>query len=328
MHGFWRAAILVAGAAVLAALVANAGGAVVAHLLWQIGWGFIALTVLRAGYVALRAGALWRTMPKGILPFRELWWIRLSSEAVEMITLTGPWLAEPAKGWLLKRRGLSTAQAVGFVMLEYFLYIMVTAWMAAVAVWMLLDRDTIPAAWRIPAIVLLFAIAVITSAFVYAAVSGTGLIGPIVRRIGNATARGRGTAVAARIEPVERQIVGFLQSNHRDLLQVLAMQAAAQLLLMTEVSIVFRALGAHTTLVDSFVFEGAIKFIDVAFFFVPGQLGAHEGLYSVVAGALGVAPTAGLTLSLARRIRGVLVGLTAVFARLDPSRRGTSLHPF
>jgi hypothetical protein len=84
---------------------------------------------------------------------------------------------------------------------------------------------------------------------------------------------------------------------------------------MLEVWIVFRALGAHVTLVDAFVFEGAVKFIDVAFFFVPGQLGAHEGLYSVIAAGMGVPPAAGLTLSLARRIRGVFVGLGAVFAR-------------
>jgi hypothetical protein len=315
MHGFWRAALLLAGAAVLAAVVVSAGGATVARMLWQIGWGFFALTALRAAYVALRAGALWRTMPKGILPYRALWWIRLSSEAVEMLTLTGPLLAEPAKGWLLKRHGLSTRNAVRFVALEYLLYTMLTAWMAGVALWMLLDRDTMPAAWRLPVIVILCMIAVVTAAFLYAAVSGTGLIAPIVRRAGDVMGRGRGAAAAARIEPSEREIVAFLHSNGRDLLDVLAMQAATQVLLTLEVWIVFRALGAHVTLVDSFVFEGAAKFIDVAFFFVPGQLGAHEGLYSVIAAGIGVAPAAGLALSLARRIRGVIVGLGAVFAR-------------
>ncbi len=315
MHGFWRAALFLAGAAVLAAVVASAGGTTVARMLWQIGWGFAALTVLRAGYVALRAGALWRTMPAGILPYRALWWIRLSSEAVEMMTLTGPWLAEPAKGWLLKRRGLSTARAFAFVLLEYLLYTMVSAWMAAVALWMLLERDTTVAAWRIPVMVVLSIIVLATVAFAYAAVSGTGLIVPIVRRMGDVMARGRGAAAAGRIEPAEREIVAFLHNRGWAFLEVIAMQAGAQLLLMLEVWIVFRALGTHATLVDSFVFEGAVKFIDVAFFFVPGQLGAHEGLYSVIAAAIGVAPAAGLTLSLARRIRGVLVGLGAVFAR-------------
>ncbi len=315
MHGFWRAVLLLAGAAVLAAVVVNAGGAVVASMLWQIGWGFVALTALRAGYVALRAGALWRTMPTGILPFRALWWIRLSSEAVEMMTLTGPWLAEPAKGWLLKRRGLSTARAVAFVLLEYLLYTMVSAWMAAVALWMLLERGTTAAAWRIPIMVVLSIIVIATVAFAYAAASGTGLIAPIVRRIGDVVARGRGTAAAGRIAPAEREIVAFLHERGRAFLEVIGMQAGAQLLLMLEVWIVFRALGTHATLVDSFVFEGAVKFIDVVFFFVPGQLGAHEGLYGVIAAGIGVAPAAGVTLSLARRIRGVLVGLGAVFAR-------------
>src|SRR4051794_35534873 len=118
MRGWWRAGVFLAGIVVLALVGTKAGGATVGAKLWQIGWGFLALTVLRLGYVALRAAALWRTMPNSMrLPYRELWSIRLSTEAVEMITLTGPWLAEPAKGWLLTRRGFSIARAVAFVMI-------------------------------------------------------------------------------------------------------------------------------------------------------------------------------------------------------------------
>jgi hypothetical protein len=146
-------------------------------------------------------------------------------------------------------------------------------------------------------------------------VSGTGLIVPAVRWAGSWVAPLRGAVLAARIEPVERELIAFLHERSWHVLTMIAMQGAAQLLLTLEVWIVFRALGTSATLIDSFVFEGAVKFIDVAFFFVPGQLGAHEGLYSVAAGAIGVMPAAGLTLSLARRIRGVLVGLTAAVPR-------------
>jgi hypothetical protein len=317
MSRYWRTAILAAGAAVLVGLVVHEGGSLVAGMLWRIGWGFALLMALRAGYVGLRAAALHRVVPRGLLTYRELWWIRLSTEAVEMVTLTGPFLAEPAKGWLLKRRGLSTAEAVGSVLVEYFLYTLVAAWVTAAALVMLLERSNVSGAVRESSIGILCTVALLTAGFGYAAVSGKGLIGPGVRLVGDWLGGGRGAAAAARLEPGERMLVSFLKRDRRHLLQMIAIQLAAQVLLTLEVWVVFHALRTGSSLADAFVFEGSIKFADVAFFFVPGQLGAHEGVYSVMAGALGIAPAVGLTLSLARRIRGVLVGSVAVFGRVE-----------
>jgi hypothetical protein len=319
--GFLRVAILAAGVAVLVALVSHEGSAVIAGMLWQIGWGFAVMTALRTAYVALRAGALWCAIPRGKLPYSELWWIRLSTEAVEMVTFTGPFLAEPAKGWLLTRRGLSTAEAVAFVTLENLLYTMVTAWVTAAALCLLLARSGLPEGVRIAALSVLAVIAIFMAAMLYAAISGRGLIAPSIRRLGNLSGRDLGASLAARSEPAEQLLVTFLRHNPREVVQMLGLQLAAQASVLLEVIVVFRALQTGARLVDVFVFEGSVKFIDVAFFFVPGQLGAHEGLYSVIAGALGIATAAGLTLALARRIRGLLVACLAAFARSDVFRR-------
>lgn len=315
--------MLAAGAAVLGAVVVHAGAARVAAMLWQIGWGFVLLAALRAGYVALRAAALWRAVPDGALSFRELWWIRLSTEAVEMFTLTGPFLAEPAKGWLLTKRGLSTAQAAGLVMLEFLVYTIVAAWMAAAALWIVLVRGLLSPALQGPVVATLVAVGLATAAFVYVAVSGHGLIAPVAEYAGNWLGRGRGTAAAEHIRPAEQVLVAFLTGRRRRLYEMVAMLAMAQVLITLEAWVVFRALGIPTTFGQSFVFEGAVKFVDVAFFFVPGQLGAHEGFYSAMAGTLGILPAAGLTLALARRVRGVLVGSAAVFATSTVAKPST-----
>jgi hypothetical protein len=324
MSAVWRGLMLAAGAAVLAAVVAHAGAARVAAMLWQIGWGFALLAVLRAGYVALRAAALWRALPDGALSFRELWWIRLSTEAVEMFTLTGPFLAEPAKGWLLTRRGLSTAQAAGLVMLEFLLYTLITAWMAAAALSIVLARGLLSPSLQGPVVATLAGIGLATAAFVYAAASGTGLIAPAVEHVGNWFGAGRGTAAAARLRPAEDVLIAFLTGRRRRLYEVGGMLALAQMLITVEAWVVFRAVGVPATFAESFVFEGAVKFVDVVFFFIPGQLGAHEGFYSAMAGTLGILPAAGLTLALARRIRGVLVGSAAFFAVSTVTKTSTS----
>src|SRR6185369_2029235 len=117
-----------------------------ADLLGRIGWGFAAVVVVRLAYISLRARALHRSCGSQAIAYSDVWRIRLASEAVEVVTLTGPFLAEPTKGWLLKRRGLSTTCAFGAVVVEYVIYTLASAWMAATALALLVWRHALPGA--------------------------------------------------------------------------------------------------------------------------------------------------------------------------------------
>ena len=50
-----------------------------------------------------------------------------------------------------------------------------------------------------------------------------------------------------------------------------------------------------------------VKFVDIAFSFVPGQVGVSEGVFAMLFGAVGLPGAAGLTLALVRRTRAILV---------------------
>jgi hypothetical protein len=54
--------------------------------------------------------------------------------------------------------------------------------------------------------------------------------------------------------------------------------------------------------------------VAIAFAFVPGQLGASESVYALLADAIGLPPAAGLTLALMRRLRGLIVAAAGVVA--------------
>src|SRR5439155_24791085 len=146
-----------------------------------VGWGFPAAAAIYAAHVGLRAAALWRSVLGGPLSYRDVLCIRLSGEAVEMLTFTGPFLAEPAKGWLLKHRGLATADAFAAVATEYLLYTVVSSWLATIALSLLLTRDLLAPALRPAAILILAATIAFIAAFAFAAITGIGLIVPIVR---------------------------------------------------------------------------------------------------------------------------------------------------
>ena len=108
--------------------------------------------------------------------------------------------------------------------------------------------------------------------------------------------------------------MSFLHDRPWRVAEVLALEIAAQVLMVAEIWVVLRALGFHLRGVDLLGFEGGVKFIAVAFAFVPGQVGAAEGTYALLAAGLGLPVAAGLTLSLVRRIRGLIVALIGLAA--------------
>jgi hypothetical protein len=82
-----------------------------------------------------------------------------------------------------------------------------------------------------------------------------------------------------------------------------------------ELYAIIQALDLAAGLWTAFVIEGATKFIGLAFFFIPGQIGASEGAHTVIFDVLGLPAVAGFTVPFVRRIRSALVagaGLAAM----------------
>jgi hypothetical protein len=77
---------------------------------------------------------------------------------------------------------------------------------------------------------------------------------------------------------------------------------------------------------SALVIESATKFITVVFFFVPLQMGASEGAYVVIFGALGLSGAVGFSVSFVRRFRSLLVASIGL-AALDRLTRRTAGAP-
>jgi len=102
--------------------------------------------------------------------------------------------------------------------------------------------------------------------------------------------------------------VNVLHGQHRKVAEVLAIEAASQALLVFECWVVLTGLGSSSLGWTPLVIEGGVKVIGLVFAFVPGQVGGAEGVYAFLATVTGLSATAGLTLALVRRVRGLLVG--------------------
>jgi hypothetical protein len=106
---------------------------------------------------------------------------------------------------------------------------------------------------------------------------------------------------------MEDALLAFLHDRPQRLVATVALEAAAQAFLVLELFAFLHALNLAASLSDTFMIEGSIKFIGLAFAFVPMQVGVAEGAYSAIFDAIGLPPAAGFTLAFARRIRTIAV---------------------
>jgi hypothetical protein len=316
-----HAALIALGLTALVLIIRQIGPGTIAGMIRQIGWWFWAITLIYAAHTALRGVALWQTLPVGALPLLEVVGIRLGAEGVEMLTLTGPFLAEPAKAWLLHRRGIDGAGAFGAVAAEYLLYNLTAAWMGAGALAILLSKGALPGALIVPAKGLLAAVAALTIGCVIAGITGRGLVAPAVGAIARRVAPRHAAAVAAHVIPAEGVLVSVLHDDPRGLAALLAVELAGHALLALEILVTLGALGLHAGPGSAFVIEGAVKWIGALFFFVPGQVGVSEGIYAVLLPAMGLPAAAGVTIALVRRARALAVGGVGFLLFAAPSRK-------
>jgi uncharacterized membrane protein YbhN (UPF0104 family) len=316
-----RFLLLAFGLGMVALLVWRTGPALVLSMMARVRWAFLFVSAAYAIHIAVRAAALWRSVLSVPIRYRDVLRIRVSGEAVEMLTFTGPFLAEPAKGWLLKRQGLPAADAYAAVAAEYLIYTLVSSWLAALALTLLLANGALPPAIRPGVVGVLVVMVGFNLAFVFAAVAGVGVLAPLARASGAVIGRARAASVAQEVHRVESVLIAFLHAHPIRLAEVIGLEAAGHLLLVLEIWIVMSALGYSLSWRDPLLVEGGVKFISVAFSFIPGQVGASEGVYALLLRAIGLPAAAGLTLALVRRVRGLLVAaIGAVVISVVPER--------
>lgn len=304
-----RTVMLLLGAALLAFLLWRLGPAEILAALSRVGWALVPVLALYTGHHATRALALRAcVLQPGLLKYRDALAIRLSGEAIQSLTFTGPLLAEPTRAWLLERQGLTLKEGFAATITEYLIGSFVIVVMSIVGLLYLVRRFDPPALVAATAI----GIVVAFSAFLVAAAIAIGrrfyLIGAVISalaRIG--VLRGRLRPDMAWINQMEDLLLTVLRDRPARFANVLLIEVAAQALLLLELFWLFQALEIASTWLEPFLLEASIKVIGIAFLFIPLQLGVAEGTYAVAFDVMGLPPAAGFVLAFVRRLRSLVV---------------------
>lgn len=304
-----RLVSLLAGLALFVYLFVHLGPAAVLSMLARIGWGAVPIALAYAAYQLLRAAALSASVPTGrAIAFRDALWIRLSGEAVQFLTFTGPFLAEPAKAMLLRGRGLSTIEGFAATITEYLAYTITSAVLSVGALSYLLLSGDLEGGVRTAALVILAIMIVFLLSSAWAIIARRHLLGAILGGVASLPlVRRRLRPDMAAVHRTEELLLDVMHDHPRRFARVLAIESASHALHILEMYVILLALSVPVSMLTVVLVEGAAKFISLAFFFIPGQVGASEGAHTIIFEVVGLPAVAGFTVPFVRRIRGGVV---------------------
>jgi len=305
----FRVVLLLGGAALLVLLLWRLGPSDVLDAFDRVGWYFVPVLLLGAAHQATRALALHAcVLRRHVLRYRDALAIRLSGEAIQSLTLTGPVLAEPTKAWLLETRGLTLKEGFAATLTEYLIYTFVTAVMSITGLVYLIVRFTPSPTTRSIAIGMVSACVAFLLVSAIAIARRYYLIGTIIAALARfGILRGRLTPDMRWINQMEDLLLIVFRDSPARFARVAVLEAAAQGLLVVELFLLLHALDVSASGWSAFVAEASLKFFEFAFLFVPLQLGVAEGSYALVFGVIGLPLAAGFALAFLRRARSLII---------------------
>ena len=303
-------ALALIGAVLLLVTVRQVGWAEVLRGLGEVGWWFVVVVLLGGLRFAARARA-WVTCVEAIDPTRtsqassltpQFFGAMLAADALGNLTPLGLLASEPAKILLVRHR-LPTVVAIASVAVENAFYIASVVAMLAAGAVVFISLTNLPEGLRVGAQIVLAAAFAVAIAGMSVARHKPAVLSRLARVLSAMT--GRTMSASGHLEEVEARFYGVLTWPAATFARVLFWEGAFHVAAVAEVFLVLRLLpgGAAISLADAFVLETTGRLIAVVFKFVPYRLGVDEAGAAVVARALAIDPTAGVTLALIRRLR-------------------------
>ena len=299
------------GLAVVTALVVWQGVATVGGALASIGWGMLLLLLVFPPHLVLGAIS-WRLLfeagrapPLGTTLY-ALWIGGSVNWLLPVATIGG----ELVKARLVMRRGVSGTDATASVVVDK------TVQALSVLLWVLIGLGLL--LWQRPDAslvvgvfvgLILFAVAVA----VFLAMQRAGALG----FLSGAIARYSGSAfwhrVAGKADQLDATLRALYDRPGRIIFSVL-LRLGARVVLAGEVWLAAYLMGAPIGILEAVILKSLVAAARSAAFTVPGGLGAQEAGFVVFGALIGLAPETMLAISLATRVRELMIGLPALIA--------------
>jgi hypothetical protein len=323
-------ASLLIGIALLVYTIDRAGASDLLRHLSAIGlWGWLVILALSFVRNLVRAGS-WQLSIEPAHRRTSFWAVMnvmLAGEAIKYLTATGPFLSEPAKAAMMRRRLplLKGFSSLAIENMSYYLSVIIFTLGAVPALFWLLpvsDKQRIAGAGVAAGLL-------IAAALVWLSINRRSFIlaRAAVRLSYVGVSRERAESTGVRLRQFEENIYAFYEKRAGNFWMMLGLNISAHLINIAEILVILALMQLPPSLLAGFVIEAATKLINLAFFFVPTRAGVYESGNAIVMTGLGMAASAGVALALVRKLRALVwaaygVAMIGVFAIKDRREAG------
>ncbi len=295
------------GLGLLAYLVFRSGPGLIWKQIQTVGWG-VALIIILGGVSQLIKTWAWRqtfTCDISRLSWSRSFGVQLISDATGQFGFAGKLLGEGLR-ISLTRSAVPLASGISACAIDGGLHTSTAALVTVLGIVATLLIAPLSGIWRVYAWVISVMLLSVLILEAVAVASGWQLVGNAARAIGRLPKLHNWIrSKQPVIDSAEHNLLSFYREAHFAFWTSLVLNLLWHGLAVLEVFIVLRFMGASIAMLGAFVLEGLTKVINLVGAFNPGNFGTYEGGNMLIGKMFGVTGTAGLTLALCRRLRGV-----------------------
>jgi putative membrane protein len=306
------AAIL--GFALVIYLIIDSGAKAVADAMLLVGWWLFPITLFHL--VPLFFSALsWRELlPRASrLGVAGATWIRWMRESINSLLPVAGVGGDLASAMLAHQRGVPGPQAAASAVVDVTVGVVTQLLFVMTVVGLLVIRSTehtaVLVAWMVLLGIALFVAAIV----VFVLFQHRGMFAVSAKLARALLPRERLFDIAGSAALIDQAVVAIYGDRNR-LCRAGLLRLAGWAVGTGEIWLVLQVLDQPLGLIDAFILESLSAGIRVTAFMVPGALGILEGSSIVFGGLFGLPAQTALTVSLARRVRELALGVPGLFA--------------
>jgi uncharacterized membrane protein YbhN (UPF0104 family) len=312
---------IIFGISILSFVLYKVGFKTVVETISRIGWGFFVIVALNGLKHIIRALGLFFSVPnrQNSFTFYDAITIRLAGEAVGVLTFTGAMASETTKTALLKKK-LTLSDGLATIVVDNLLYNI--SLLSVIFTGCLLMLFTFAKGNT-------FLISVLASISFLMFLGLFGLFLLVVYRFKPMTFLLKKHSeknwfpkfIKNRenyFTELEDDVLSFYENHRKKFYLLMSMNFSVHLVSAVEVYIALYLLGFIPLITTSYIIESLTKVVNIAFSFIPGNLGISEGGAAIIFLTLGYASATGVALALVRRgatLFWTFIGLLILISR-------------
>jgi uncharacterized membrane protein YbhN (UPF0104 family) len=296
--------ILLCGLALLGYLLYSLGFRTIFETISRIGWGFLLIVAINGSRHLARALCIYLAIEPEhrLVRFHNVLAARLAGEAVNLMTVTGPFLGDATKVALLKRRQ-SLAHSAAAVIVDDILYYVTVGLMILSGIGLLvLSVGNVDRAIGYALLVVVGLISLMLLGLAAALRFNVKPVSFLLKRLDQRGVLPKSIAsMREHVFEIETKVFDVYFQRPGTFYSLLAIGLFTHALSVLEVFVAMLLLGSTPTVTNAYIIESLTKVVNFAFSFVPGTVGVYEGGNALFLNVLGYSAAVGVALALVRR---------------------------